>query len=133
MGGRGAFRNVSINDFTFVTGIGKDQKTFSTIDEIDGVQIIVQVKGLSTNSPVYSHTPNRKYAVIQKGKLKHIAFYDENNKRIKEIDFGHVHNNLIPHVHFDIEHKKPAQPLSEEDWKIVNKIRKIYSIDWNKK
>lgn len=130
MGSRGAFVNVSTGDFSFIDGTGKNQQTYKTIDEIDSVKIIVQDKGQSVKAPEYSHTANRKYAVIQEGKLKHLAFYDENHVLIKVIDFGHVHDNKKPHVHYNSMHLGESDSPSEQDWKLIKKIARRYSISW---
>ena len=130
MGSRGAFVNASIGDFRFNMGTGKNQQTFKTIGEIDGVQIIVQDKGQSVKAPDYSHTANRTYAVIQDGKLKHLSFYDENHNLVRVIDFGHEHDENNPHVHYDKEHKLASGVPTDEDWKIIKKISRRYKITW---
>ncbi len=129
MGGRGAFVNVDLKDFRFNNGSGVKQQTFKTIGEIDGIQVIVQDKGFSVGPPRFSHTANRIYAVIQKGKLKYLVFY-ENHMFVKAIDFGHEHGKLNPHVHYDYTHKGEYGPPTEKDNEIINKIKKWYSIDW---
>ena len=130
MGSRGAFVNVSLRDFTFNTGVGANQQTYKTVGVIDGVHVIVQDKGLSVKAPEYSHTANRTYAVIQGGKLKHLSFYDENHVLVKVIDFGHVHDNKKPHVHYNSMHTGMSDIPTEQDWKIINKIKRRYSITW---
>ena len=130
MGSRGAFVNVSLRDFTFNTGVGANQQTYKTVGVIDGVHVIVQDKGLSVKAPDYSHTANRTYAVIQDGKLKHLSFYDENHVLIKVIDFGHVHDNKKPHVHYNSLHAGKSDNPTAQDWKLIKKIARRYSITW---
>lgn len=130
MGSRGAFVNVGLRDFTFNTGLRSNQQTYKTVGVIDGVHIIVQDKGLSVKAPEFSHTANRKYAVIQEGKLKHLSFYDENHVLIKVIDFGHVHDNKKPHVQYNSLHIGKSDSPTAQDWKLIKKIARKYSITW---
>lgn len=130
MGSRGAFVNVSIGDFRFNIGTGQNQQTYKTIGVIDEVQVIVQDKGQSVKAPDYSHTANRTYAVIQNGKLKHLAFYDENHNLVWVIDFGHMHNEKKPHVHYDKEHKLSSGVPTDDDWKIIKKFLRRYNVTW---
>ena len=130
MGGRGAFVNVDLKDFRFNNGSEDMRQTFHTIGEIDGVQIIVREKGFSVGAPEYSHSASRIYAIVQKGKLKHLVFYDENHKFVKSIDFGHKHGELKQHVHYDYMHRGKYGPPTEEDLKIIRKIERWYSTEW---
>lgn len=128
MGSRGAFIDVDRDDFNFV----ENGKCYETIGEIDKVKIIIKPEG-SVKAPEYSHSQSRIYAVIQKGELKHLAFYNENHKQIKCIDFGHHHglNKVKPHVHFDLIHdnNELGTPPSKSDWELINKIKKGLGID----
>lgn len=81
-------------------------------------------------APDYSHTANRTYAVIQNGKLKHLAFYDENHNLVRVIDFGHMHNEKKPHVHYDKEHELSSGVPTDDDWKIIKKILRRYNVTW---
>ena len=61
--------------------------------------------------------------------IKSIGIYDNHNK-IKSIDLTHDHfeptlNKLLHHhYHTDLFHKEPAHELSDEDIKLVKKIKK---------
>ena len=123
MGSRGAFISVDRGDFNFV----ENGKRYETIGEIDEVKVIIKPEG-SVKAPEFSHTSNRIYAIIQKGELKHLAFYNENHKQIKCIDFGHRHgtNKVKPHVHFNLVHdnNELGTPPSKSDWELINRIKK---------
>ncbi len=125
MGGRGAFKNVSSKDFTFV----ENGQTYFKVAEIDGVEILVRKGNVSVKAPEYSHSANKIYATLQNGKLKHLSFYDENHKQFKSIDFMHEHgtNHVKPHVHFGMQHIKDEKgtPPSRADYEIIDKIN-----DW---
>lgn len=128
LGSRGAFIDVNEGNFNFTEG----GQRYETIGEVDGIMILNQTFG-PVKAPEYSHTSNRIYAIIQKGRLKHVAFYDENHKQVKVIDFGHPHgtNKVCPHVHFNLIHNKnePGTPPSSEDLEIINKFKKELGIE----
>lgn len=124
MGGRGSFVNVNLNDFRFVEG----GKTFTKVGEVDNIKILVRDGNLSVKAPEYSHTDDTIYAVIQAGKLKHIAFYGKDHKQERVIDFGHEHgfNHVRPHVHENMVHLKNESGTapSLSDMVVINKVLK---------
>ena len=118
MGGRGSFLNVNNNNFIFKEG----GQTYLTVAEIGkDIKIIKKITG-SVKAPEFSHTESRIYAVLQKHKIKHIAFYNENHEQIKCIDFNHSHKGLIPHVHYNLNHDGYFSSLSEDDKVLVKEI-----------
>ena len=66
---------------------------------------------------------SRIYAIMQKGALKHIAFYDENHNLKRVIDYQHVHDGRIPHVHSDVYHTGKVGTPTKEDEHIYNQVR----------
>ena len=104
MGSRGAFINVNINNFSFTEG-GQHYKTLGVLSNNSNVKVIVQDSN-NVKAPEYSHTANRIYAVIKKGELKHLAYYDENHKQAISIDFSHAHKGIQPHRHIYLSHNK---------------------------
>lgn len=119
MGSRGSFIDVNRGNFNF-TDNGQHYETIGVIGEI---QILKQPYG-SVKAPEYSHSPNRIYAVIQNDKLKHISFYDDNHKQVKVIDLEHYHCGLKPHVHYNLNHTDKSIPLNEDDYKLIDKIKR---------
>lgn len=124
MGGRGAFINVNKQDFTFVEG----GQTYHSIGEVDGVKVLVREKGNSVKAPDYSHTANRTYAIIQNGKLKHLTWYDENHNQSVSIDFGHAHNGVIPHKHYNLDHTDKGIPIDDKELALANKIKRRFNL-----
>ncbi len=127
MGSRGAFVNINNNDFRFVSG-GQIYNTVG-FDESSNVRYLVQTSG-AVKVPDYSHSSDRIYAVFdKKGNIKSIGIY-ENHIKVKSIDLGHPHyeptlgKTLSAHYHTDLYHQDPAKELSENDWKLVNRIIK---------
>lgn len=122
MGGRGAFVNVKDKNFSFVD----NGQTFITVGEVDEIKILVRQKPYSVKAPEYSHTGNRIYAIVQEGKLKHLAFYDDSHRQIKCIDLAHAHglDKIKPHIHYNLIHNKNESgvPTSESDNELISKI-----------
>lgn len=121
MGGRGSFVNVHSGDFAFKEG----GQTYFSIGSIGDSIKVLERPGTSVKAPEYSHTENRVYVIMQKGELKHIAFYNEKHELIKSIDFRHQHNGMQPHVHFDVYHQGEVSLPSFEDQNVISKVN-----DW---
>ena len=128
MGSRGAFVSVSTGNFTFKSG-GQNYFSLGTLSTDSNVKILVQDKG-SVKAPEYSHTENRVYAITQDGKLKHVAFYDENHNQTKIIDLLHAHGSqkLQPHIHYHIDHSDDGIPINDADRMLIEKIKKEYKL-----
>lgn len=59
------------------------------------VKFIKLNNGLPLTAPMETMTKGRIYAVIDKnGELKHVVFFDKQNKRNKQIDIG-KHSHII--------------------------------------
>lgn len=123
MGGRGSFVNVNSGNFAF----REDGQTYFAIGMIGDNIKVLERPGTSVKAPEYSHTENRIYAVMQKGELKHIAFYNDKHELTKSIDFLHSHDGKQPHVHYDVYHKGKVTSPTSEDQKIIGQVR-----DWMK-
>lgn len=121
MGGRGSFVDVNTNNFVFKDG----GQTYFTIGMVGDIKILER-PGISVKAPEISHTKNRIYAIVQKGELKHLAFYDDNHNQFKCIDFGHKHgwNHVSPHVHFNLQHinNEAGTSPSQSDLLLVKKV-----------
>ena len=60
----------------------------------------------NAKAPEYSHTPRRIYALVKKGQLKHLSYYDDAHKQAVSIDFAHEHNGVKPHRHIYLSKKR---------------------------
>ena len=125
MGARGAFVDVNIEDFTFVEG-GQQYQSIGMSGE---VKVLIQTKG-GVKAPEFSHTPNRVYAVVQDGKLKHIAYYDDKHKQAVSIDLLHEHKGVKPHRHEYMSHNKndPGIPSTPAEMALIRRIKKEYGL-----
>ena len=125
MGSRGAFVNTDFGDFRFKS----NGQTFQMLGWVGDVKVIQRANGLSVKAPEISHTANRIYAVVHDGRLKHIAFYDENHRQIKCIDVMHPHKQYDLHYHVNLNHSDDHTfPATQNDIDLVNKIRKELNI-----
>lgn len=125
MGARGAFVDVNMEDFTFVEG-GQQYQSIGMSGE---VKVLIQTKG-GVKAPEFSHTPNRVYAVVQDGKLKHIAYYDDKHKQAISIDLLHEHKGVKPHRHEYMSHNKndPGIPPTPAEMALIRRIKKEYGL-----
>ncbi len=128
MGSRGSFVDVDRGDFTFKEG-GKQFTAIGTLKSNPNVKILVQ-NTKAVRAPEYSHTPNRIYAIVKDGQLKHLAFYGPDRKQKICIDFLHSHKNVQPHCHFDLKHNKsdPGIPPTAEQLQLIEQIRKEFKL-----
>ena len=123
MGSRKAFKSVEKKDFTFV----ENGQTYRTIGGFDNLRVLIKEKG-SVNAPVFSHTANRIYAVVQKGELKHLAYYDENHNQAIAIDLKHKHHGVQPHKHIYLNHLDDGIAISVEEQRLVDRVRKEFNL-----
>ena len=125
MGARGAFVDVNMEDFTFVEG-GQQYQSIGMSGE---VKVLIQTKG-GVKAPEFSHTPNRVYAIVQDGKLKHIAYYDDKHKQAVSIDLLHEHKGVKPHRHEYMSHNKndPGIPPTPAEMALIRRIKKEYGL-----
>ncbi len=128
MGSRGAFVDVNSGNFSFIAG-GQHYKSIGVLSNNPNVKIIVQDSS-NVKAPEYSHTPERIYAVVKYGALKHVAYYDENHKQAISIDFAHAHKGVKPHRHIYMSHNKndPGIPPTAEEKRLIKQIKKEFHL-----
>lgn len=123
MGSRGAFENIHAGDFTFREG----GQLYHSIGEIDGIKVLV-MDAKRVKAPEYSHTAERIYAIVQNGKLKHLAYYDEDHNQSICIDFLHSHHNIQPHKHLYLDHSDDGISITKEEQRMADKIRRRFHL-----
>lgn len=125
MGARGAFVDVNMEDFTFVEG----RQQYQSIGMSGEIKVLIQTKG-GVKAPEFSHTPNRVYAIVQDGKLKHIAYYDDRHKQAVCIDLLHEHRGVRPHRHEYMSHNKNDPGISPTDAEkaLIRRIKKEFRL-----
>lgn len=125
MGARGAFVDVNMADFTFVEG----GQVYQSIGMFGKVKVLIQTKG-SVKAPEFSHTPNRIYAIVQDGRLKHVAYYDGKHKQAVSIDLLHEHKGIKPHRHEYMSHNRndPGVPPTNAEMALIRRIKREYGL-----
>lgn len=124
MGGRGAFCNVDMGDFRFK----ENGKTYTTVGMIDGVKVLVKTTKGSVPAPLYSHSKDSVYAIVQGNLLKYVAYYGQNHKQHICIDLLHKHKALQPHKHIDLNHKDGGIPLTQKELDLIKKIKRRFNL-----
>ena len=129
MGGRGASSGISKAGNPY----GSQYSSFLTVGNI---KFVIRNEG-ATESLMETMTRGRVYVRFDDGgTLREIIYYDNQNKRAKQIDLTHFHNGVKPHTHHGYEHnendsKKGAAKLTTEEAAMVERVYKIW--DNNKK
>lgn len=124
MGGRGSASGMSDKGKLYGT-------EYETLYQAGNIKY-VRYKDGSTTAPMETMTKNRIYATIDyKGDVKHISFYDKENKRYKQIDLDHYHRvdgkKEKPHTHYGYWHDENGTTKPEvNDRSIVDKVNRIW-------
>ena len=77
-------------------------------------------------------TRGRVYVYVDaKGELNSIVYFDNDNKRVKQIDLKRPHDGVLPHTHHGYLHKendsaKGYSNLTTEERAMVERVRKIW-------
>lgn len=86
----------------------------------------------ATTAPMETMTRGRVYVTIDTdNNPKFISYYDQENKRIKQIDLDRPHKGVSPHTHHGYEHnendsKKGYAKLTTKEKKMVERIKRIW-------
>lgn len=125
MGARGAFVDVSMDNFIFV----EEGQHYQSIGMSGNVKVLIQTKD-SVKAPEFSYTPNRVYAIVQEERLKHIAYYDDKHRQAVSIDLLHEHKGIKPHRHEYMSHSKndPGIPPTSAEMALIRQIKKEFGL-----
>lgn len=123
MGGRGASSGISEKGKAYAS-------QYQTLLK-DGNIAFVKAKTDHPESLFETQTKGRVYVTVGGNDLLRITYYDTENKRTKQIDLDHSHENMKPHVHHGYYHKendgkKGATNLSPEEKTMVERVEKIW-------
>ena len=119
MGGRGT--NLNVNAY-----LSRSEK--SQMSEFTNLGLYGNVRFLKTNAPnaqtpIFSHTPGRVYAIIDKGKVKDIGIYGKNHVNKTVIHLSNTKHGI--HEHQGIKHVG-HDPLSKSHKNLVNHVNKLF-------
>lgn len=125
MGGRGASSGLSDKG-------KKYGSEYTTLYEEGNVKFVRYNDSTSAKTPQETMTRGRVYATVNdKNKVVSITYYDNENKRRKQIDLEKAHKGMLPHTHHGYEHnegdssKGAAKPTTEEK-RMIERVRKIW-------
>ncbi len=124
MGGRGASSGISKSGHKYGT-------EYRTILQSGNIKYVKYNFGNAT-APMETMTKGRIYVTLNdENKPMTITYYDDKNKRERQIDLLHKHNGKIPHTHHGYFHNENdyeggASKLTAEEKNIVEKIEKIW-------
>lgn len=120
MGGRGTSLNKGKYPY---------ETEYKTLYQFENIKFIKYIKGHNAKSPMETQTKGRIYVTLDnKNSPKYITYFDENNKRNKQIDLkGRPHNigddAVLPHVHIGYEHNEGgARKLTKKEQYFVDKV-----------
>lgn len=130
MGGRGASSGISKKRNVYGS-------QFHAVKDSNGKALVsgnvkfIQSNSRDSESLMETMTKGRVYALTGGDDLIKIVYFDKENKHVKEINFGHKHEGLDPHVHHGYFHnendgKKGATRLTKEEKKMVESVEKVW-------
>ena len=97
MGGRGASSGMSRDGNPY----GSQYHALLTVGNVK----YVEKNSKSAETLMETMTNGRVYAVVDRGKVKSIVYFDDENKRRKQIDMNE-HDGITPHVHVGYYHNE---------------------------
>lgn len=124
MGGRGSASGMSSKGKAYGT-------EYTTLLQSRNIKFVRYNNGAAT-APMETMTKGRIYATVDyKDEVKHISFYDNENKRYKQIDLDHYHkvdgNKEKPHTHYGYIHDENGTKKSDiNDHTIIDIVKKIW-------
>lgn len=91
----------------------------------------VEANDRHSESLFETQTKGRVYVTAGGNDLLKITYYDQKNKRTKQIDLNHVHKGMKPHTHHGYNHNendsaKGASNLTPEEKKMVERVKQIW-------
>ena len=123
MGGRGARSGISDKGIPY----GKE---YTSVLKSGNIKFVKKNDG-SASAPLETMTRGRVYVTVtQDDKLKSITYYDNHNKRFKQIDLDHYHkingNPEKPHTQYGYYHNGKAITPRMKEQKMIDKVIKIW-------
>ena len=129
MGGRGASSGMSKKGRAYGT-------EYTTLYTSGNIKFVRYNDSKSAKTPMETMTKGRIYVTVNDGgKLVAITYYDNDNKKRKQIDLDKYHKGMKPHTHHGYEHyendsKKGAARPTPEEKRMVERVTDMW---YNKK
>lgn len=125
MGGRGASSGTSVYG-------NKYGSQYHSLLTVGNIKFLEKNKG-AEESLQETMTRGRVYVEVVNGKLKAIYYFDNENKRSKQIHLNKPHYGKQPHTHHGYNHKENepskdgASNLTVSEKKMVERVQKIWN------
>ena len=122
MGGRGASSGVSVSGKRYGT-------EYKTLYKSGNIKFVRYNDSDEAKVPMETMTKGRVYVTVNRqDKLKSISYYDKSNKRYKQIDLDHDHNDIKGvHTHWGYFHKEngTTHPTDKEK-NMVDRVTELW-------
>lgn len=123
MGGRGASSGISKDGNKYGT-------QYRTVLKDGNIKFVTKVNRQS-ETLMETMTKGRVYVTVGGEDLLKVIYFDNDNKRVKEINLDHSHEGMRPHVHHGYEHAENDGPkggsnLTPEEKRMVDRVTKIW-------
>lgn len=118
MGSRGA-----------ASGTGKHPygSEYKTVLQDGNIKFVKYRLADNAKAPLETQTKGRVYVTVNNdNELSFISYYDREGKRSKTIDLLHAHDGKSPHSHTGYEHHGKAENLTDDEKKLLARVRKAW-------
>lgn len=118
MGSRGA-----------ASGTGKHPygSEYKTILQDGNIKFVKYRLADNAKAPLETQTKGRVYVTVNNdNELSFISYYGRDGKRSKTIDLLHAHDGKSPHSHTGYEHGGKAEDLTDDEKKLLARVRKAW-------
>lgn len=118
MGSRGA-----------ASGTGKHPygSEYKTILQDGNIKFVKYRLADNAKAPLETQTKGRVYVTVNNdNELSFISYYGREGKRSKTIDLLHAHDGKSPHSHTGYEHGGKAEDLTDDEKKLLARVRKAW-------
>lgn len=118
MGGSGASSGISARGRKY----GTECRSVLTVGNIK----FVTKTDRSSETLVETMTQGRVYVHVEVEDIKSIVYFDNDNKRVKQIDLDHMHQKTSPHAHEGYNHDVFSKNLTTEERAMVDRVKKAW-------
>ena len=111
------------------SGTGKHPygSEYKTVLQDGNIKFVKYRLADNAKAPLETQTKGRVYVTVNNdNELSFISYYDRKGKRSKTIDLLHAHDGKSPHSHTDYEHDGKAADLTDEEKKLLARVRKVW-------
>lgn len=118
MGSRGA-----------ASGTGKHPygSEYKTVLQDGNIKFVKYKLADNAKAPLETQTKGRVYVTVNNdNELSFISYYGREGKRSKTIDLLHAHDGKSPHSHTGYEHGGKAEDLTDDEKKLLARVRKAW-------